>query len=121
MDRIEFKYFRAKEFDCKCGCKLNNSSEKLVHMLGEAREKAGVPFVLNSACRCETHNQAVGGKADSSHLKGLAVDIRVASSGARHAIIRGLILAGFKRIGVGALFVHADVDAGKPQGVVWLY
>lgn len=32
-------------------------------------------FVINSPCRCQEYNKKVGGVENSSHCKGLAVDI----------------------------------------------
>ena len=90
-------------------------------MLDMAREKAGIPFVLNSACRCEEHNKRVGGRPTSSHLKGVAVDIRASNSRERHIIVSALLYAGFNRIGVAGSFVHTDNDKRKSQNVMWTY
>ena len=70
------KYFEEKEFECKCGCGKNNVIHELKIKLDTAREFAGVPFVISSATRCYQHNVNVGGSPTSSHLKGLAVDIK---------------------------------------------
>lgn len=114
------KYFEKSEFDCKC-CSKNEMSESFMDRLDTARGTAGVPFHINSGYRCLDHNKEVGGKSTSSHLKGLAADINVISSLARFNILRGLILAGFKRIGIGSSFIHVDEDTEKAQEVTWLY
>lgn len=109
---------------CPCGCDRCELSPELLGMLDEAREAAGVPFQINSGFRCEAHNAEVGGKPTSSHLGGYAVDIAVPSSPDRFAIIYGLVIAGFKRIGIAKTFIHADIDPDKEQRmgpVVWLY
>jgi hypothetical protein len=36
-------------------------------------------------------------------------------------IVRGLLDAGFTRIGIAKTFIHADDDAESPQQVMWLY
>ncbi len=115
------KYFAPSEFDCKCGCGRNNITPDLVMLLDEAREEAGVAFRVTSGCRCKKHNRRVGGVAGSSHVKGLAADIRATSSKVRFKIITGLLLAGFSRIGIGKGFIHVDVDGKKVQEIVYLY
>jgi len=59
---------------CPC-CQKLAISEKLILKLDLAREIAEVPFQINSAYRCQIHNQLVGGVKGSAHLSGLAVDI----------------------------------------------
>ena len=114
------KYFKEEEFNCKC-CGKNNMDYQTKLMLDTARELAGVPFIINSACRCSEHNAKVGGSATSSHLKGIAVDIKAIGSRDRYLIYKGLLEAGFKRIGVANSFIHADNDTTKSQDVMWLY
>ena len=105
-----------QDFACQCGCGLNNVSRALIRMLADA----GISKI-NSGCRCEKHNEHVGGSKTSSHLLGLAVDIPVTSSRARFKTIKALIDAGFTRIGIGASFIHADIDPDKSQEVAWKY
>ena len=114
-------FFKYTEFDCKCGCKKNNISKVLVEKLDTARRISGVPFIINSGCRCEEHNQEVGGSKTSSHLKGLAVDIKATDSVTRFKIHKALIQAGFERLGVSKDFLHCDIDFEKTLGVEWTY
>jgi hypothetical protein len=95
-------------------------SDKLLSMLDNAREAAGVPFVLTSGLRTPEHNAEVGGAVDSAHLKGLAVDIQCTDSQNRFAIVYGLFLAGFKRLEIGKGHIHADIDDTKAQRVIFL-
>lgn len=94
--------------------------EGFLAILDRARGMANTPFVITSGYRCEKHNKEVGGSHTSSHLKGCAVDIAAPDSVARGQILRGLILAGFRRIGIGQDFIHVDSDAAKPNAV-WTY
>jgi hypothetical protein len=114
--------FEDSEFECGCGCGrgINYMSSDLLRLLYPARTKADVPFPINSAFRCQRHNDAIGGVKDSAHCLGYAVDIRCDNSGDRFKILRGLILAGFKRIGIYDWGLHADCDPSKPQGVIWI-
>ena len=115
------KYFKISEFECKCGCGKNNMDHETLIMLDAAREYAKTSFVINSGCRCEDHNKKVGGSPTSSHLKGLAVDIRADNSVKRYKVVKGLLKAGFTRIGIGSNFVHADNDKKKDQEIIWTY
>ena len=44
-------------------------------VLEPVRERLGKPIVVNSGFRCPIHNAAVGGVANSQHMKGEAADI----------------------------------------------
>ena len=119
MNLKTIQHFKESEFECKCGCGLNIIDESLVLQLDIARSMSRVPFVINSACRCIAHNKAVGGLADSAHLKGLAVDIKVANDEERHEIVRNLIFfGGFKRLLLYPSFVHVDIDYTKPYPIL---
>ncbi len=68
------------EFECHCGCRMPDSAraniEALVEqVLDQARERYGKPVCVNSGYRCARHNAAVGGVANSQHLRGEAADI----------------------------------------------
>jgi len=112
-------FFR-KEFACKCGCGQDNISVELVEKLQRARDATGVPFVIQSGVRCKKHNASEGGTKDSAHLSGLAADILCPNSHIRYRMITVLIHL-FSRIGIGATFIHVDIDPTKPQEVIWLY
>ena len=84
------------EFKCKCGCGKGEDlvSPLLLELLNRARGLAEVPFVVTSGYRCEEWNKKVGGVGESSHTKGLAVDIGVTGSSARFAILQALLTVG---------------------------
>ena len=113
-------YFTDKEIECPC-CGLNNADQRTLVKLDNARIKAGIPFTITSGCRCEDHNKAVDGSKESSHLRGLAFDIRTNDSHSRSIIIQALLHAGFTRIGVAKGFIHVDNDFTKVQEVIWTY
>jgi len=119
------KYFKISEFECNCGCGTNNMDMNTVSKLNDAREYSGIPYNLNSACRCPEHNENEGASSTSSHVatknkKCKAVDIRCDNSPDRLRIVNGLIKAGFTRIGIAKTFVHADTEGAKPDAI-WLY
>lgn len=117
------KNFKRSEFACKCGCGFDGIDLRLVNKLQEARDLAGVPFRITSGCRCPKRNKEAGGEADSAHLLGLAADIATPTSYARYRILKALIDVGFTRIGINFAqnFVHADIDAQKPQNIIFKY
>lgn len=123
---MKSKYFDTKkELACPC-CGIDNVSAGFLLKMDEAREIAGIPFVVNSGARCINHNRMVGGKDESSHIASedkmaKAMDIRVMNSGERYVILSALIKAGFNRIGIADSFIHVDLDLDKPKNVVWTY
>ncbi len=119
IDWSKIKFFNKNEFNCRC-CGKRIISANLVLKLDLARELAETSFVITSGYRYPKHNQEVGGVKDSAHVSGLAIDIAVSDNVARLNIIRGLIIAGFRRIGIGKDFIHADIDKSKPNNL-WLY
>jgi uncharacterized protein YcbK (DUF882 family) len=96
-------------------------NDEVLKRIDTARLLAKVPFVITSGLRCRVHNKRVGGSPSSSHIDGLAVDIKADNSNHRHMILKGLLEAGFKRIGIAKNFIHADCDNTKPQQLTWLY
>lgn len=75
------KWFSLNEFECHCGCRMPDSARANIvalveQVLDPAREKLGIPITVNSCYRCAKHNAAVGGVANSQHLRGEAADIR---------------------------------------------
>jgi len=115
------RHFQTQEFLCRCGCGqgLEHMDRELLDKLEEARQRAGIPFVLTSAFRCEAHNRAVGGVDDSAHTKGMAVDIRCRDSRSRFVMLRALMGAGFHRIELAPTWLHVDVDTDKTPDVAF--
>lgn len=109
---MEYKYFKEHE--------IRGLDENLVLMLDKAREIAGIPFVITSGLRDKRKNDEVGGVENSAHLSGLAVDIRCACSDDRFDMIKALLEAGFKRLGIYEGHIHADNDLTKPAPVIFL-
>ena len=105
------KYFKEIE---------NNMNKDFLFVLDEAREFAGIPFVINSAYRSPKHPLSIKNPS-SSHIKGLAVDIKATDSVTRFKIVKALIEVGFTRIGIADTFIHVDLDLDKTQNVIWTY
>ena len=117
---MKLKYFKRKEFTCKCGCDTNNINSELLEMLDKAREHAKTKFVVNSGYRCKNHPESKK-NLTSSHIKGLAVDIQCTDSVTRAKMMDALVYAGFERFGLHKSFIHTDIDLDKASPVIWLY
>ena len=105
------KYFKEIEY---------KMDEDFLAKLDDAREFAGFPFFINSAYRSPDHPESIKNPT-SSHIKGLAVDIRVMDSKTRYLIVDALMHVGFNRIGIADTFIHVDDDRNKACGVIWTY
>lgn len=119
---MKSKYFTDDCFKCRCGCGMD-ISDNLKQKVFLMREDAQVPFIVTSGARCVKHNASVGGKADSSHIRGLAVDIAYSDSGRAFAIEKAAYIHGIKRIGRNRKkkFIHIDIDDSLPQNVSFDY
>ena len=71
------KYFKRSEFACKCGCGFAPVDNELLEVLSIVRVRFKSPVTINSACRCEAHNESVGGADGSKHKLGIAADIDI--------------------------------------------
>lgn len=86
--------------------------DNLPAMLDQARGIAGVPFRLTATVAKDGH------ATNSAHYQGKAVDIGLGHleegferDTQRWAILKGLFAAGFQRIEICELHIHADIGA----------
>ena len=92
----------------------------LMVRLDMARDLCGFPIVITSGRRDEEQNASAGGTKESSHLKGLAVDLRAPTGqNEREKMIWALGRAGFTRMGLYNRHIHCDCDPDKAQYIVW--
>jgi zinc D-Ala-D-Ala carboxypeptidase len=114
-----YKYFKPEEFAKSIpSCRIDDLHHQLLKMLDEARKKAFIPFIINSAYRTREYEISKGRTGYSSHCKGLAVDIKCNDSIDRFLMIKALIDTGFRRIGIYETFIHVDIDYTKPN-CIW--
>lgn len=119
---MHFKYFTYEEFDSP---DIQGSGQMMcdtiIEMLDTVREEYGKPIRISSGYRTtEYNNKLRGAVANSSHLKGLAVDIHIKNSKERYELLF-ILMKYFHRIGIGKNFIHVDIDDSKVQGVIWTY
>lgn len=108
---ITLMYFKPDEF-----AEPERVSSELLERLDAARAFAGVPFYVTSDFRDGD---------DGTHGCGDAVDISDNKRGGpcgsrwRYHAVRGLIQAGFSRIGVYDRHIHVDVGKSDPEVMWW--
>lgn len=122
VKKMKLKHFSYEEFASPdvphSGSYMDDD---FLSMLDNAREIAGIPFKINSGYRTIEHNEKVGGKPNSSHIVGKAVDIAIQGSRERWIILEALMQVGFNRFGLAKTFIHVDSDDYKDPNVVWTY
>ena len=118
-----FRNFERDEFLCPCGCGFDDIDPLIVTTLQRLRDEVQRPVVVNSGCRCRSHNAAVKGSKTSQHLKGKAADIKIEGLTSIQIIdiIRRLYLDGEIYVGyvyaINGRSVHVDVRAPQSQVV----
>lgn len=84
------KYLKTSEFDCHCTlsiCKRTLVNRRTASAFQLLREYFGKPILVNSAFRCQQHNASIGGKVNSYHMLGAAMDIRPKNSEDYYALL----------------------------------
>jgi hypothetical protein len=105
---------------CKCGCGLDINKEMFDKIL-LAEQSSGIKFRVNSGARCVNHNKNEKGSPTSTHIKGLAIDVGVATDRERSIVVKAMLKAGITRIGIAKTFVHGDIDTTKSANIIWIY
>lgn len=116
-----YKYFKLTE-STGGGHTFSELHPDFRKFLDDCRGLAGIPFIINSGFRTKSENNALtDAVSDSSHLSGIAADIKCLDSTSRWKIITAAQKLGCKRIGIGKTYVHLDMDILKEQEVIWHY
>lgn len=95
--------------------------------IGLDPDRKGVPFRITSGYRSPEKNKSViGAVPDSSHTRGLAVDLRVYSSREASLIVQACYAAGIDRCGIYVdnswqpVHIHVDCDPDKISDVLFV-
>lgn len=113
MEKLDFSR-------CVPAADASSLDKRLLVLLATIADVFGV-LHISSAFRTREHELSRGRKGDSSHCKGLAVDVFVKDGCERHRLLYVALMAGVPRIGIGKNFVHLDLDLSKPYPTCWTY
>ena len=110
------EHFSREEFACKCGCGFATVDVDLLELLELIRVRFNKPVTINSACRCEIHNTAVGGSYGSKHKQGIAADIVVKDTDS-YEVYKFVDSHAPDKYGIGLYteFTHVDVRQNKAR------
>lgn len=112
-------YFKREEMRCKCGGRYCNGfpaepQQLLMELADRARQHFGRPAHVVSGLRCQRWNQIQGGVANSQHMYGEAMDIRIDGMSASE------LLAWMKKqpevrycYAINGTNVHFDIPKGR--------
>lgn len=108
--------FSPQELACRGTGSLTVNTDAL-DRLQQLREAVGVPLIVTSGYRSPSHNKAVGGAANSMHLRGQAFDITMTNMDPAW-FIREAGAVGFTGIGTYPRhgFVHVDTGPLRSWG-----
>ena len=86
------RYFKRSEFRCKCGGRYCSGypaemQEAVVKIADDAREHFGRPAHVVSGLRCDRWNAIQGGVANSQHMHGEAIDLRIEGVAAQELLV----------------------------------
>lgn len=112
-------YFKRDEMRCKCGGRYCNGfpaepKQLLMELADRARKHFGAPAHVVSGLRCSRWNAIQGGVANSQHMYGEAMDIRI------DGVSADTLLAWMKKqpevrycYKINSTNVHFDIPKGK--------
>ena len=116
---VSIVYFKREEMRCKCGNRYCNGfpaepQQLLMELADRARKHFGRPAHVVSGLRCQRWNQIQGGVANSQHMYGEAMDIRI------DGVTADQLLAWMKNqpevrycYKINGTNVHFDIPKGK--------
>ena len=115
----DIQYFTPDEFKCKCGGQFCDGypaemQEAVVKIADSARAHFGKPAHVISGLRCQQWNAHEGGVANSQHMYGEAIDLRI--DGVDSETLRQFVASqpGHRySYCINSTNVHFDIPKGK--------
>jgi uncharacterized protein YcbK (DUF882 family) len=127
---IKLNYFNISEFDSPDlpGSGKDNMDVNLLMILDNMRHRSGIPYKITSGYRTPEYHKRLKEKGyktskTSPHLLGKAADISAPDSRSKYLIVEAALHFGIERIGIGANFIHIDIqeEPEKPVQLIWTY
>lgn len=122
-DRDGLNFLRWSQFMCKCGkCKVSSGKDFMerlpVLILDDIAREERMRFDVRLAYTCKWAADNLHSlPTKDSHRVGLAVLIRLLTVEKKMKLVRGLILRGVTRIGVGKDVIYFDTDDLKKMSL----
>jgi uncharacterized protein YcbK (DUF882 family) len=110
------EHFKRSEFACKCGCGFDTVDHELIVVLEDVRVWACGMTKILSGCRCNRHNETVGGSTNSQHKLSKAADIVIRTKTPKE-IYEYLDERYPNKYGIGnyGTFTHIDTRTNKAR------
>ena len=120
MAAHDTRNFKVAEFACRCGrfdCPHYAVEQKLLDALQRLRDMIGAPIHVNSGYRCPAWNKRVGGAKNSTHMRGIAADIRCGELTPAELAKFAEEVPAFANGGIGIYksWVHVDVRGKRAR------
>ena len=112
--------FKVAEFACRCGrfdCPHHSIEQRLIDSLQALRDLIVVPIYVKSGFRCAWWNKRVGGVRNSTHVRGIAADIRCGELTPAELARFAEEVPAFANGGIGVYksWVHVDVRGKRAR------
>ena len=111
------------EIACKCGCGFDTIDYETVKVVQECCDhfakrlgKDRVVLYITSGCRCPEYNERIGGRKNSQHTKGRAIDFVI--RGVLPADVQLYLMGKYKgKYGIGQYdnFTHFDTRSREAR------
>ena len=118
------KNITTRDIECNCGCGFCSVSPAILDVVQDVRDHFKKPVHINSgnhsACRCDIHNDEVGGEEHSKHLPDeitelcRAIDFHIEDVGI--GLVHDYLINKYHgNLGIGKYktFVHVDDRMGR--------
>ena len=109
--------------ECHCGndCGYIGADIELIDILEKVRKKFSKPVIVHCASRCPDHNESVGSKPTSKHIRGIAADFHIddVCNDVIYAYLES-IMNNWGSLGIYDWGIHVDVrSACAPRDRDW--
>jgi uncharacterized protein YcbK (DUF882 family) len=111
------KHFYRHEVACKCGCGFDTIDSEVIRIADLVRDFLGYPMIVLSGARCAKHNEDIGGKTNSQHIKARALDLHIPKEKDAKLAYEMLCIVFPNKYGLGLYTwgIHIDTKTGTAR------